>query len=177
RDMRNNNRNGRRQILIAAASAALTIGVASNAATVTWNNATPPGMWSNAANWTGGTGIPVAADSVIFGATGSATAAATLTNEVDQNFTISTIQYAQKDNLVPAQYHTTQIDNGVTLSVTGTGTSFFVGTGLGDDTAAQVNTTITGAGALSVNNTAATFSVRPAMSTNNAGPAGLNAFL
>src|SRR2546430_13942321 len=106
---------GHKKLARAAASVVLaTVGAgAVHAATVNWNNATPPGMWSNAANWTGGTGVPTSADSVVFGATGSATAAGTLTNEVDQNFTISTLQYAQKDNLVPAQYHTTQIESGV----------------------------------------------------------------
>src|SRR5690242_3163224 len=101
--MRKANRIWRRSIIVAAAAGAAlaTFGPQSNAATVTWNNATAPGLWSNAANWTGGSGVPTSADAVVFGATGSPTPAATLTNEVDQNFTIASLQYAQKDNASP----------------------------------------------------------------------------
>src|SRR5207237_6101392 len=109
--MLNVNLTARRRALIAAASAAALASMTqlASAATVTWNNATPPGNWSVPANWTGGSGIPVAADAVVFGGIGSSTTQGMLTNEVDTDFTIASLQYAQKTNAVPAQYHTTQI--------------------------------------------------------------------
>src|SRR5438067_6753446 len=93
----------KRKKLLAAASAVVgSMSLSAFGATVTWNNATPPGLWSVAGNWTGGTGVPVAADTVVFGATGSATAAGTLTNEVDANFSITALQYtAQSDAGTP----------------------------------------------------------------------------
>lgn len=150
---------GKKSALIAAAAFAALPVAASKAATVTWNNATPPGLWSNAANWTGGSGVPTSADAVVFGATGSATTQGTLTNEVDQNFTLSSLTYAQQSDAAPQQFHTTQIDNGITLSVTGTG-SVIVGNINNTTTAYSVYTTLTGLGTFAVNNTGGTFSVR-----------------
>ena len=170
--MAKNIRNGGRgqRILSAAASAAVA---------VTWNNAVPPGNWSSTASWSGAgiTGLPGAGDAVVFGGIGSSTTQGTLTNDVDTDFTIASLQYTQKTNLLPAQYHTTKIDDGKTLLVSGTGTSFFVGTGVGDDINANIYTTINGNGTLSVNNAAATFSVRQGMTTNSTGGAGLRATL
>jgi hypothetical protein len=169
------NRNTRtRQILFVAAAAAalapLPFTTISRAATVTWNNATPPGLWSNAASWTGGAGVPVAADSVIFGATGSAATNGTLTNEVDADFTIGTIQFANHAEVTgghpTAEFHTTQIDAGRTLSVTGTGNSVFVGTNTGVDNTTEVYSTFTGAGTLNINNTGATIMIRQGVTGN-----------
>src|SRR5438067_3434114 len=129
-------------------------------ATVTWNNATPPGLWSVAGNWTGGTGVPVAADTVVFGATGSATAAGTLTNEVDANFSITALQYTAQSDAGTPQFHNTQIDTGVTLSVTGGNTSVHVGSLTNAATTYSNYTTIAGPGTFNINNTGATVQIR-----------------
>jgi hypothetical protein len=149
----------KKSALIAAAALAALPVAASNAATVTWNLATPPGLWSNAANWTGGSGIPTSADAVVFGATGSSTTQGSLTNEVDQNFTISSLNYNQQSDAGTPQFHTTQIDTGITLSVTGTN-SLIVGNTANTTTAYSVYTTITGLGTFAINNTGATVDIR-----------------
>ena len=88
-------RTGKVNALLATAAFAAIAAVSprADAATVTWNNATPPGNWSAAANWTGGAGVPVAADTAVFGATGSSGTQGTVTNVVDTDFTIAALQY------------------------------------------------------------------------------------
>jgi len=50
-------RKGQQKAIVAGTTAALaSLARSARAATVTWSNATPPGVWSSAANWTGGTG-------------------------------------------------------------------------------------------------------------------------
>src|SRR5438093_13122096 len=95
-----------KKLVRAAASVVLvTVGAGTaRAATVTWNNASTPGLWSNSANWTGGTGIPVAGDTVNFTGIGSATTSGTLTNEVDQSFTISSLNYSQQTDAAMPQF-------------------------------------------------------------------------
>src|SRR4051812_9139136 len=99
--------------IVMAASAAAAAMVApfaltSNtfAADLTWNNATPPGNWNNTASWLPAQ-LPVAADAISFGAIGAATAAATVTNVVNQNFTVAAINYSQQSDAGTPQFHNT----------------------------------------------------------------------
>ena len=155
------NRKAGKGFVIAAATAALgTIAGTASAATVTWNNATPPGVWSAAGNWTGGTGVPTSADTVVFGATGASTSQSTLTNEVDSSFTIAALQYIAQSDASPAQFHTTQIDSGQTLSVTGSNTSVHVGSLTNAATTYSNYSTLTGGGTFNINNTGATVQIR-----------------
>src|SRR5437016_3300880 len=150
-----------KKLVIAAANAVVSsVSFCALGVTVTWNNATPPGVWSSAGNWTGGTGVPVAADTAVFGAIGSATAAATLTNEVDTNFTIAALQYTAQSDAGTPQFHNTQIDSGVTLSVTGGNTSVHVGSLTNAATTYSNYTTIAGPGTFNINNTGATVQIR-----------------
>src|SRR5215207_3770109 len=76
----------RRAVAVAGASVVAAIAAANvQAANLSWTGATNL-LWSDAGNWTGGTGIPVAADTAIFGAAGSSVTQGTVTNQVDTDF-------------------------------------------------------------------------------------------
>jgi hypothetical protein len=126
---------------------------------VNWTGASST-AWSNAGNWTGGTGIPVAADTVIFGAAGSSTTQGTVTNVVDTDFTIAALRFEnQSDNATP-QFHTTQIDPTKTLLDNGGNTLLHVGSLNNAATAFSVYETITGSGTFTLNNTGGTVQIR-----------------
>jgi len=163
-----------RNSIVLASAALAAMPALTSAATVTWNAPTPPptATWSSPASWSGagGSGIPVAGDAVNFTSVGAAATASAITNEVNQNFTIGTLNYLQRSD--QGQFHNTSIDNGVTLTVSG-GTSsvpvFDAGNTTGDDSGAGTQASITtfgGLGTLTVNNTASTFHVREGSATS-----------
>jgi len=58
--------------LVLSLSAGLTLSTA-QAATVTWTGNAGNGLWFDAGNWSGGSGVPGAADDAVFGATATGT--------------------------------------------------------------------------------------------------------
>ena len=150
--------------------AALTLfALKSSAATATWTGTSGIDTnWSTGGNWLGGSGaggVPTSADDVKFFDTGSVVTASNVNNAVDLGFggTINSLQYGNTNGT-----HTTFITGGATLNVTGVG-GLTVGT-LTDVSASQiVNATITGAGALNVNNSAAVLLVDQGRAANGNG--------
>ena len=87
------------------------------AASYLWNVATPgANNWNVDANWTPSTGNPGAADTAIFGATGTSPDALTVNNVVSVNTTVTSLTYT---NTGAGAWHVTQIPAGVTLTVNG----------------------------------------------------------
>lgn len=123
--------------------------------------ADPDRNWSAFANWS--TDASPAGTAVVFGATGTTANATTVSNIVDQDHTINALTYNHTAN-----WHVTEIGAGRTLTVNG---SFLVG-GQNGNSSLQTRTAFTGAGALVINDNAATFSVT---NTNTAGSGGLPA--
>jgi fibronectin-binding autotransporter adhesin len=160
----------RNALIVAAATAGIASLVNSTrAAGVSWTFAGPlPGSWSTAANWFGTGAAPTSADDVFFIDAGSAPAAGTVTNVVNQNFSINSLLYQARADT--GKFHTTQIPAGVTLTIAqgGAGTTMLVGTAPTLDLAdAQVNTTITGQGSLVINSPSSNLIVR--QTATNAG--------
>ena len=92
-----------------------------DAVTYFWSQATPgSNNWIDTANWTP-TGSPGAADTAIFGLTGTVTDNLTVNNVVSVNTGITTLQYTNSGSGV---WNVTQIPAGVTLTV---GNSLTVG--------------------------------------------------
>ena len=118
---------------------------------ITWDNGGGDQLWSNNANWNADN--PAAGNDITFNNTASVGSAGTVTNIVDASVSIASLNYLSDSNA--GNFHTTQINNGQTLTVTGAMslgiTSGFVGT----------NVTIKGAtagqGTLTVNNPATNF--------------------
>ena len=141
----------------------------SSAATATWTGASGTDTnWSTGGNWLGGTGTGGAAgsaDDVKFFDTGSVATASNVNNIVDLGFggAINSLQYGQTNGT-----HTTLITNGATLNVTGA-SGLTVGTLTANGNAQIVNATITGAGALSLNNSAANVLVDQGLAANGNG--------
>lgn len=86
-----------------------------HAAAITWDNGNSNGLWSDSVNWNPDSAA--SGNDITFAATGVA-AAGTVTNTVDANTTINTLAWTNTGGSASA--HTTQIDNGVTLTVNGT---------------------------------------------------------
>ena len=134
----------RKQRLVAAVAAvgcSLVVTAFANAQ-VTWVGPTTDNLWSNANNFGG---IPPAGQDIVFGDTGTATTAETVTNVVDTDQTINSLLF----NNTGASFHTTQINAGVTLTITGD-----AGLHLGMMTTGSSVTTqaaITGGGTLNLN--------------------------
>lgn len=82
-----------------------------------WNVASPgANNWNVNANWLPATGNPGAADTAIFGATGTSPDAVTINNVVSVNTTVAALTYT---NTTAANWHVTQIPSGITLTVSG----------------------------------------------------------
>ncbi|MGA2060033.1 MAG: autotransporter-associated beta strand repeat-containing protein [Thermoguttaceae bacterium] len=157
-------------VFILAAAAILAMIWPASAAVITWSGASPTSNnWSTGANWSASP-IPGSTSNVQFTNT-DGTSSATVNNIVDQNFTISTLQYNNSNATASTAYQTTQINAGDTLTVLGsvagdgstTGNwSMYVGTGVANDASASgvTTATITGDGTLNVNNTGGDIVVR-----------------
>jgi fibronectin-binding autotransporter adhesin len=107
--------------------------------------------WSTAANWLPN-GVPGATTIVRFVDNAAEVAAGTINNVVDATLTVASLQYSSTNG-----FHTSLINPGVTLSVTGAN-GVLVGTE--SSTNILITTTISGAGKLTVSNSAANFLVR-----------------
>src|SRR6185369_14933860 len=99
-------------LLVAMALIAMTQTM--TAVTVSWTGAVDQN-WSTSGNWSGGT---PGGNDLIFNGVGSVTTAGQVDNIVDQN--TSAISLIYTNSVGDNQYHTTQIQNGVTLTDTGT---------------------------------------------------------
>lgn len=121
----------------------------SPAATIVWSGASGTDTnWSTAANWTGG--LPGASDDVKFFNPGANATVSNINNVVDGGAfggTIASLQFGNTNN-----FHTTLIPAGQSLTVAG---ALQVGTGTDQSSSQSVFATMTGAGSLAVNNTAA----------------------
>jgi fibronectin-binding autotransporter adhesin len=142
-------------------------------AAIIWNG---PGAgnnnWSVSGNWLGG--IPGAGDDVqFFDAGGAGLAVSNINNVVDAGFTssIQTLQYGNTNG-----NHTTLINPGQTLTVTGSGTNgIIVGTEADNGNTELVTATITGpGGTLSMNNTGENLIVRQGANLTTGARATLN---
>lgn len=136
----------------------LTAGPTGSRAQVVWNgtnNVSANTNWSDGLNWQL-PGEPGAADIVVFNDQVSVFDS-TINNVVDAGFggTISSLTYSQIGN---GDYQNTFIPGGMTLNVTGTG-GLTVGLSTALSSAASPVTTISGAGALVVNNSSANVNV------------------
>ena len=88
-----------------------------SAAPFLWNN---PGSgnlnWSDSANWLPN-GQPGSSDDVLFGNADQSGSTGTADNIVDSNFTIDSLWYAATNISPNFEYHNTEINSGVTLTV------------------------------------------------------------
>jgi autotransporter-associated beta strand protein len=142
-----------------AAFACLLAAASAQSAVVTWSGLSQTGMdWADPNNWSPA-GVPTVNDGVVFTNAGSVTTRGQINNSVFQDTVVSNLFFNQISNSVSTNFHTTSIEDGVTLTVnshvTGTNASLlFVGA---DVLGAPdiVYTTITGAGTLAVGNLAA----------------------
>jgi autotransporter-associated beta strand protein len=126
--------------------------------TVAASGAVGPGMvwngssstsWSTGSNWTPA-GPPVSTNDVYFYDAGAAGSAGTVDNIVGGNTTIGSLTYGNTNN-----FHTTQINAGVTLTVGGDTNGLYVGTGTAAGNLAPVSTVTGSSGALVVSNAGA----------------------
>ncbi len=101
--------------------------------------------WSDPLNWQqpGTPAAPVSSQAVLFYDLGGGSTAGSVNDIVDANLTIQSLQYGNTNN-----YHTTQINPGITLAVTNPAAAnlVFVGTGTDNGANQSVNATITGPG-------------------------------
>lgn len=109
-----------------------------HAAAIAWDNGGGDQLWSNTANWNPDSAA--AANDLTFGETGKG-ATGTATNIVDATLSINSLSYLNTGTAA-TNTHTTQINNGQTLTIAGTGTAFNVGTA----TSASTSVAITGSG-------------------------------
>lgn len=97
--------------------------------------------WNDASNWTGGT--PGPATNICFYDTGANAVQGAVDNIVNVNTTILSLQYGNTNG-----FHTTQIEGGVTLTVSNNAaaTLVFVGTGTDNGAGQMVDAVVTGLG-------------------------------
>ena len=115
---------------------------------------------------------PAATDALLFDNIGGFTNGPGLVNNiVDQNTTVSSLQYTA----FIGNYHTTEIPTNVTLSLAGTdGTLLSVGTSTDDGADAQIFTTMTGGGNLAVGDMVAPVATTIAQVGQRSGTGGLH---
>ena len=102
---------------LAGLAAGLVLLQTATAATYLWDVASPgANNWDVNANWLPNTGNPGAADTAIFGLTGTSPDAFTVNNVVSVNTTVAALSYT---NNGAGLWHVTQIPAGVTLTVSG----------------------------------------------------------
>jgi len=111
-------------LLLLFASMFAVTQLAGAAGTTRWSGAGVDQNWSTVGNWTssGGSTPPVAGDTVAFG--GGAFPLSTningaVDNVVDASTTITSLLYTNTSNIAPNSFHTTQINDGQTLTLNG----------------------------------------------------------
>lgn len=137
------------------------LAVAGSSSAATWDDEAGDNLWTSLANWSDN--ATQAAQAVVFDTAGNAGTAGTVTSIMDASgtFTISSLRFQQNG---AALFHTLQINAGNTLVVNGTN-SLKVGVGsynasnIGTNDNTRTQVTITGGGALQVNNTGGNFEV------------------
>lgn len=148
--------------LLALLTAVLSTQTMSRAATIVWSGASGvDSNWSTGANWVNST-APGSADDVKFYDLDNVATASNINNVVDLSFpgSIGSLQYANTNG-----FHTTSITNGQTLNLVGAN-GLTAGTLTDNGNAQIVNATITGAGALNLNNTSANIVVDQGRAAN-----------
>ncbi len=140
-----------------------------SAATVTWNGFNPlSDLWSSAGNWTGGPPLPPDSTSDVTFSSSTAITSTAVTNEINADTTINSLQYTQQSPSAPTIYHTTKIDSDVTLNITGNVSgpgsaggvvALYAGGAAGTSTSTS-QTTFTGGGNLNINASTADILVR-----------------
>jgi fibronectin-binding autotransporter adhesin len=182
------NRRGNRAFLTFAAAAASVAGLvnsAAQAAVETWDNGGADLLWSNDVNWN--PDGPVEGSDAKFDAPGSTTSNSTVTNIVNASRSVLSLGYNQfgGTTAATAQYHITQINDGTTLTITGStganSSAFYVGSGFNAPTTANFGYTfiqnqpgaVTG-GTLEIQNALADLTVRQNSSVTNAHMATLD---
>jgi fibronectin-binding autotransporter adhesin len=126
-----------------------------SAAPFIWNSSGVNQNWSTSANWLP-TGQPGLNDSVLFDNTDQSGAAGTADNIVDVNFEIDSLWYAATNISPTFNYHNTEINAGVTLTVSNNSAAIVLDSGTQSDPALGKTAsygTISGAGTLVVNDT------------------------
>jgi hypothetical protein len=142
---------------LTALSALFAVCSAASAQNITWSgaNAGTDIHWSDSANWLP-TGLPGANDSVIFDNAGESSTAGTADNIVDSAFTIGSLWFAATNPSPTFAYHNTEINAGVTLTVSNTNAAIVLDSGTQTDPALGLTSsysTIFGGGDLIVNDT------------------------
>jgi hypothetical protein len=125
-----------------------------SAATNTWTGAATPDMkWSTTNNWSGG--VPGVSDDVEFDTGGAAGGAGIVNNVVDASLSIQSLAYKNTNT-----FHTTQIDPGATLTVTGSvAKAMLVGTDTDAGGSVNVSATVLGS-TLVITNSSGVLTVR-----------------
>lgn len=133
--------------------------------------------WSTGGNWSS-LAAPAASDAVVFLDSGAAVSAGVPDNFIDPSFagTISSLQYANETG-----FHTTQLAEGVTLNITGSG-SLTVGTLEDVPAGITVQATIQGSGTVNLDNPAGNLVIQQSASGTGSPRAildlsGLNIFV
>lgn len=143
---------------LAAVTAPLFFSNAANAAAITWDNGNTNQLWSDSLNWNPDSAA--AGNDITFAAAGTA-ASGTVTNIVDANTNINSLTWTNVGGAASA--HTTEINSGVTLTVSGT-----------TSPSVQVNTATTASSSYNVIKGAGTFSVTSGTGVNfNVGSAAI----
>lgn len=133
-----------RRLLLAAALAGLSTPLF--AAPITWSGASGTDInWNTDGNWSGNI-KPTSGDDAVFDDATKGATAATLTNTVDNDYTITNFNFAWRSPVVSFN-HLTEIAAGKTLLATG---GWNVANGSDGTTSASVNVAIRGADANSV---------------------------
>ena len=165
-----------RPALASMLAACLFLGpaMAANAAPTVWSgaNSATDFNWSDGANWSNGV-PPVPANDVYFlnpGATGTQGPSGTPDNIVNTSFAIDSLWYTNSVNGSGTASHTTLINPGVTLTVTGAvANAVFVGGVVDVAGQGSVYATINGPGAaLFITNNSGTLSVRQGEAVSSA---------
>ena len=139
-----------RSLMVLAAACAGVVASAvvvpnmARAAAVTWDGAAG-GVWSDDANWA--PDGPVAGNDAKFGAAAASNTAGAVTNIVSGNTTVLSLGYNQYATSGGLNAHTTQINDGVTLTLNGStganGATLYVGNGIDNSNPAANNLTFT----------------------------------
>lgn len=120
--------------------------------------AAPDRNWSSFVNWS--TDLSPAGTAVVFGAAGTTANATTISNVVDQSYTISALTFNHTTN-----WHLTEIEAGATLTVAG---AFLLGGHVGGS-AIQTRVAFSGAGSLVINDSSSSFNVGNTNVSNGTG--------
>jgi autotransporter-associated beta strand protein len=154
----------------------LVCATTASAVALSWDNGGADMLWNTGTNWNPNIGgIPGAADTLTFDASTSVGTSGTVTNIVNQSTAVAALNFSLNyTNGVNSQvHHTTQINNGITLTVNGpfSAGSPAGGPGVGFTTTSSVS--ITGAspgnGALVLNSGANNIVIGPADGAFNNG--------